>query len=265
MLDNPTAANDVLAAAVCLADLAGGAYINVVAALVPPVSTIMPTEEILTRDMETRLRTQQAARVASLKATFDAWTVTARRPDGTTEWFEREAVAGDLIAEWGKHADIIVLERPNCDDHGSTAHALSAALFETDCPVLVIPPGVATNFGRCIAIAWRDDPHATRAVLSALRYAGQAASVHLLAGVPQGSPMPTMPPILVEHGVAADLQVIPVGDEPLGSTLLAAAHAVGADMLVMGAYAHSPLREMIFGGVTRYVLEHADVPVLMRH
>jgi nucleotide-binding universal stress UspA family protein len=42
-------------------------------------------------------------------------------------------------------------------------------------------------------------------------------------------------------------------------------HALGADMLVMGAYAHSPLREMIFGGVTRYMLDHADLPVLMRH
>jgi nucleotide-binding universal stress UspA family protein len=59
--------------------------------------------------------------------------------------------------------------------------------------------------------------------------------------------------------------VLPIGSEPFGETLLRKVRELGADMLVMGAYAHSPLRELILGGVTRYVLEHADVPVLMRH
>jgi nucleotide-binding universal stress UspA family protein len=70
---------------------------------------------------------------------------------------------------------------------------------------------------------------------------------------------------LVEHGIEAELQIIPIGEEPFGGTLLARAHAVGADMLVTGAYAHSPLRELILGGVTRYLIAHADLPVLMRH
>jgi nucleotide-binding universal stress UspA family protein len=61
------------------------------------------------------------------------------------------------------------------------------------------------------------------------------------------------------------LEIIPIGNEPFGGTLLARAHEVGADMLVMGAYAHSPWRERILGGVTRYLIAHADLPVLMRH
>jgi len=265
MLDRPAAAHGVLAAAVCLADLVGGAHISVLVARVPPVSTIMATEEVLTRSTETRLRAQETARAATLRAIFDAWSATARRPDGATEWFESEAVAPGLIAEWGKRADIIVVERPGRPDHGTTWQVLPAALFETDRPVLVVPPGPATTFGRRIAIAWRDDPHATRAVLSALRYAGQAAEFHLLAGTRPGTPQPAIPEILVEHGVAADLQIIPIGAAPFGSTLLARAHDFGADMLVMGAYAHSPLRELILGGVTRHVIAHTDLPVLMRH
>jgi nucleotide-binding universal stress UspA family protein len=59
--------------------------------------------------------------------------------------------------------------------------------------------------------------------------------------------------------------VLPIGSEPFGQTLLTRAHQLGADMLVMGAFAHSPLRELILGGVTRYIIEHADLPVLMRH
>jgi len=71
--------------------------------------------------------------------------------------------------------------------------------------------------------------------------------------------------VLLEHGIAAQLHVLRIGAEPFGETLLQAAHRLGADLLVMGAYAHSPLRELILGGVTRYMLEHADLPVFMRH
>jgi nucleotide-binding universal stress UspA family protein len=265
MLDHPKAANGVLAAAACLAALAGGAHINVLAARVPPLSTIMPTEEVMTRGKEARLRAQERARAASLKAIYDAWNASARRPDGATEWFECEVVANALIAEWGRRADAIVVERPDRHARGMTSQALSAALFETDRPVLVVPSALTTTFGRRIAIAWRDDPHATRAVLSALRYASQATSVHLLAGMRPDSAKPAIPEILVEHGVSADLHIIPIGNEPVGGMLLARAHEVGADMLVMGAYAHSPLRERILGGVTRYLIAHADLPVLMRH
>ena len=265
MLDRPASADGVLAAAACLADLTDGAHINVLAARVPPLSTIMPTEEVLTHDAESGLRARETARVAALKAIFDAWNATAGKPEVATEWFECEAVARDLVAAWGSRADLIVMERPGHHDHGAMWQALPAALFETDRPVLIVPPGPAAPFGRHIAIAWRDDPHATRAVLSALRLARHAADIHLLAGVRPGSGQPSIPEILAEHGVAAELHIIPIGEAPFGSTLLAAARAVGADLLVMGAYTHSPLHELIFGGVTRYMIAHADLPVLMRH
>ena len=80
-----------------------------------------------------------------------------------------------------------------------------------------------------------------------------------------GAAPPSVPAVFQDHGIAARLHVLPIGKAPFGRTLLEKLHELGADMLVMGAYAHSPLREMIFGGVTRYMIEHADVPVLMRH
>ena len=87
----------------------------------------------------------------------------------------------------------------------------------------------------------------------------------MLAGQKEGKPPPRVPDILVEHSVSAELHVLPVGPHQFGETLLQAAHACGADMLVMGAYAHAPMRRLILGGVTKYMLEHADLPVLMRH
>jgi len=265
MLDHPAAASGLLAATRQLADLADGAHINVLVVRTPPGSTILPSEEVLTRGKEARLRAQEEARVAALKAIFDAWNATAEAPRSAANWLDIEAAAPGLIVEWGRRADLIVLERPAHRDYGATWQAVPAALFETDRPVVVIPPDPTTTFGENIAIAWRDDAYATRAVLSALRYATRATSVHLLAGVRPGSRKPRIPDILVEHGIAADLQTIPIGDEPFGIALLARAHAVSADMLVMGAWAFNSWRELIFGGVTRFMLAHADLPVLMRH
>ena len=78
-------------------------------------------------------------------------------------------------------------------------------------------------------------------------------------------PTPQMPAILAEHGIAAELHALPIGAGPFGAALLDKAHELGADMLVMGAYQHSPLRELLLGGVTRHMLAHADLPVLLRH
>jgi nucleotide-binding universal stress UspA family protein len=80
-----------------------------------------------------------------------------------------------------------------------------------------------------------------------------------------GARPPTLPQILIDHGIRAELHVLPIGPGAFGQVLLENAHQLGADMLVMGAYAHSPLREALLGGVTRYMLAHADLPVLMRH
>jgi nucleotide-binding universal stress UspA family protein len=116
-----------------------------------------------------------------------------------------------------------------------------------------------------VAIAWRDEKRATRAVIPALRCLGAAEQVHVLMGVRPNAAPPEVPRILREHGIVPGLHLLPVGPEPFGQVLLEKAHQLSADLLVMGAYAHSPLRELIMGGVTRYMLAHADLPVLMRH
>jgi hypothetical protein len=120
MLDHPAAADGLLAAARCLADLVGGAHIKVLVARVPPVSTILPSEEVLTHDKEARLRAREETRVASLKASFDAWNATAKGPHSTADWFDVEALAHDLMVERGRRADLIVVERPGRHDYGAT-------------------------------------------------------------------------------------------------------------------------------------------------
>ena len=210
-------------------------------------------------------RKRDRRRIARLRTTFDAWASGARQAGITVQWNEVEGAESVIVEERGRRADVVVIARPTEDDDTPTRHEFQAALFHTERPLLVVPNVKSARFGRCVAIAWRDDSRTAKAVIPALRVLGGAAQVHLLAGVRERAAAPAVPAVLHDHGISASLHVLPIGPGPFGKALLEKLHEVGADMLVMGAYAHSPLREMIFGGVTRYMLDHADVPVLMRH
>jgi nucleotide-binding universal stress UspA family protein len=266
VVEQPRVAARILAGAAWLADLLGGALINVLAIRLPPEATILPTEQMLTEQEERLIRERENARIAALAETFETWRGMPL-PDGTTvAWCEEEALADTVVGDWGRRSDYIVLRRPGHRDPASVHLAIHAALFDTDRPVLVVPPDdAAVPLGRHIAIAWRDDRHAVKAVLAALRCLARASHVAVLTGVREGAPQPGTPEILSEHGINAELHILPLGSGVFGELLLAQARALGADMLVMGAYAHSPLREMLLGGVTHHVLGHAELPVLMRH
>ncbi len=270
LVEHVGSAVQTLAAARTLAGLMGSARINVLAVRVPPETTIMPTEEVLTRQHASEIRAREQARVAGLQTAFEAWAPTARAPGIAIEWTDIEGEADALVGEWGRRSDFIVLGRPGPRDGAADRLELQAALFATDRPVLVVPPGrgsaaPALPFGERVAIAWRDDKRTIRAVLAALRLLSNAKAVHVLAGVREGAPDPELPAILAEHGITARLHVLPIGAGVFGEALLAEARFVGADLLVMGAYSHSPLRELLLGGVTRHVLANADLPVLMLH
>jgi nucleotide-binding universal stress UspA family protein len=265
LLERPDTAPGLLAASERLSEVMSGARIDVLVVRMPPEATILPSEEVLTTRQATRIREREQERAAALQAAFDRWAARTRSEGISTKWCEIEGLVDSAVREWGVRADIIVLRRPTDHDHLPAQQELHMALFETDRPVLVVPPGPAVPFGSRVAIAWRDDRPATRAVLSALRSRIPPERVFVLAGVREGAARPTMPEILLEHGIEAELHVLTIGSGVFGETLLAKAHTLGADLLVMGAYRHSPMRELVLGGVTRFMLGHADLPILMRH
>lgn len=255
----------LLNAAKRLGELIQGTLINVLAVREPIHVTALSAETLIDEaDAVVQAQEQEQQRVAGLKVAFDHWTAEAGDAAKIARWIEVEGSAPAIIGERGSRVDVVVAGRPAEDDR-LARQAFRAALFGTDRPVLVVPPGAATSFGHCVAIAWRDEKQAAKAVIPALRSLASAEQVHVLMGVREGAARPGMPRILLEHGIRADLHMLPIRSEPFGKTLLNKVHEVGADMLVMGAYAHSPLRELIFGGVTRYMLAHADLPIFMRH
>lgn len=267
VLEHPEMAAHMLSAARCLAVLTSAARVNVLAIRMPPIEAIMPTEEVLSRNEEIRIRAKERYRADALKAIFDAWAETTHRRGVATEWFDVEGRADKVVEEWGRRADFILLKRPWNRDPEPDRQAIHAALFDTGRPVLVVPPERRTTpFGRRVAIAWRKDEQTTKAVLAAERWLDRAEHIDVIAGSRGGTSPPHFPEILDEHGIKADLHVLPItGEKIFGEALLAKAHELASDMLVMGAFARHPVRSLILGGVTRYMLAHADLPVFMRH
>jgi nucleotide-binding universal stress UspA family protein len=187
-------------------------------------------------------------------------------PDMPGEHLPAGTDVAAAVEERGSRADFIVIARPTPADNHATRDAFHAALFRTDRPLLMVPPdGPADAFGVRVAVAWRDDPRTLKALVPALRLLSDTKEVLLLAGVRAGNASPAIPSVLVEHGLPTTLHVLAIDSGPFGDLLLGRARDLGADMLIMGAYAHSPIREMLLGGVTRHVLANAELPVLMRH
>lgn len=265
VLERPEAAAHLLHAAECLAVLTGGARINALAICTPPGYALLTAEGTVSGDLLEALVAEEKQRIAKLEAAFDTWVAGAEEAPFTARWSSVDGLADPVLGREGRGSDLIVVARPASGDDEPTRRAFHAALFRTERPVLVVPPDPVPVFGRRVAVAWRDDGRAPKAVLPALRFLGHAEQVHVLAGVRQGHGQPDLPAIFFDHGIRAELHVLPIAPGPFGRALLEKAHELGADMLVMGAYAHSPLREALLGGVTRYMLAHADLPVLMRH
>ncbi len=261
VLWRPETAAALLAAATRLATLSGGARVSVIAAAEPAATGVSAGPAFFG---DTGAAPAGTDRVAALREAFDRWRETAGTAGVPARWIAEEGNISAIVAERGARADIIVTAQP-ADGEREPRALFRAALLGTDRPVLMVPPGATATFGRRVAIAWRDDKRVAAAVLAALRWVPHAEKVEVLIGVRPGSPPPAVPRILVEHGLVAALHVLPIGAAPFGRALLATAHETGADLLVMGAYAHSPLRELILGGVTHYMAAHADLPVLMRH
>ena len=177
-----------------------------------------------------------------------------------------EASGETIISALGHAYDLVLVERLSSED-GPEASNLNAALFETGRPVLLIPPAAGGGIQR-IAIAWNGSKEASRAVALALPLLETVESAVVIAGVSDYLTVEEVNELvdsLAWHGVNVTARTFTIADGSVSDRLQAEARAAGADTILLGAYGHSRLREMIFGGVTAGILDRAGMPVLMAH
>ena len=180
------------------------------------------------------------------------------------------ALEGDhFVGSHGRVFDVIVLGKPGSEPNGPRMTTLEAALFESGRPVLIAPPSPQPQMGTNVLIAWNGSTEQARVTAFAMPILKRASRVVVLT-VEGGAavPGPTGEQLcryLQLNGVPAKPLTVGLDGRLTGEAILAHAKALGCDLLIKGAYTQSRLRQMIFGGTTRYILGNAELPVLMAH
>ncbi len=172
----------------------------------------------------------------------------------------------DIVAQQARLADLTVVPHPDAGEDVSSSDALHAVLFDSGRPVLVAPQVTPTSIGSRVCLAWNGTAESASSVLAAMPWMQHADGVRILSAEGyqrRGPGAPDLASYLSLHGVNADIVMFRSVGGSVGGGLLAAAKDFGCDLLSMGAYSHSRLRQLILGGVTRHVLENATLPVMM--
>jgi nucleotide-binding universal stress UspA family protein len=185
----------------------------------------------------------------------------------SASYLEETGSEEEIVARRGRLCDLLVVMRPEGETDLPAATTLNAALFETGRSVLMTDKPL-TAMPKRIAIAWNGSAEAARALAAALPFLTcEDVAVCLLVGEEEGRAAygRSAMEYLAWHGVDSEMRQFAAHGSHTGEKLLAELAAFKADLLVMGAYTHSRLRQLIMGGVTRHVVASCPVPVLFAH
>ncbi|MDH3465691.1 MAG: universal stress protein [Gammaproteobacteria bacterium] len=184
------------------------------------------------------------------------------------EWRTGDGIADEAFRRHSAYVDLLVV---GLDKEQPKSYLISdEVLIGTARPVLLLPKdGGDQPVGHRVVAAWRNSREAARAINDALPFLHSASAVDIVSCVPPSSDtLPTAENIavhLARHGISATTSSITCPNSHVGAAILAKVHDLRSDLLVMGAYGHSRLRETVWGGTTDYILSHLDCPIFMSH
>jgi nucleotide-binding universal stress UspA family protein len=179
--------------------------------------------------------------------------------------------AADQLGRLARRFDLVVAGQAEGDKAVTDEVVDEGVLFESGRPVIFVPfiQKAGLKLDR-VMLCWDGSRAATRAIADAMPFLQKAKQVEIVivaskAGKNDEVPGADLGQHLARHGLKVDVKRITSPDIDITSTILSYAADSSADMIVMGGYGHSRLREFILGGVTRGILETMTVPVLMSH
>jgi nucleotide-binding universal stress UspA family protein len=226
-------------------------------------------------EMMSATEKESSERAHAVRAMFDRFVVqqdviiSEARPGADCATASFAAVTGreeDLVAQQARLSDLTVVPHPDAGEDVSSSDALHAVLFDSGRPVLICPRAAPASIGTRVCLGWNGTAESASAVFAALPWLERAQAVRILSAEGyqrRGPAAPELAAYLALHGVHADIVMFQPLNGVVGAGLLAAARDFGCDLLAMGAYSHSRLRQLILGGVTRHVLEYSALPVMM--
>jgi nucleotide-binding universal stress UspA family protein len=218
----------------------------------------------------------QAQKRANAKAAFEdsrsgAAVAVAEKPavtaEATAQWISGEAHNGATVSLFGRLSDLIVVNHPGEKAGYADMQAFETAVFTARRAVLLVPGG-CKGLGQRAAIAWNGSIEACGAVEGALPLLAGLDGVDIIqvGDIPLGNATSqALADYLAWHGISTKIRVSADKGERTAKLIQNEAKAAGATFMVMGAYTHSPLRELVLGGVTQYMITHGTLPLVMAH
>lgn len=220
------------------------------------------------------LEAYEAGREAAEKTAHAAYEKATKSRSIASEWRVTDAFSDDALTVGARYADLLVVGQADPDDPaGSRGDLPEAMAFAAGRPVLVVPKiGTSSPVGRTVMLCWNASRESARAAADALPFLRAAEKAIVLVVDPEISadahgqePGADVALWLARQGVNVVVQRDTAPDARIGETILSRAADCGADLIVMGIYGHSRLREFVLGGASRTLLESMTVPVLMSH
>ena len=217
-------------------------------------------------DMQRDYLDEAEAAASSLRKTAEQRAGQAGIP---LEWRQEEGPADDIVPLQARYADLTITSQidPDSVDAPRKRGLPIQLVMESGRPMLVVPyAGNFDTMGKHILVAWNGGREATRAINDAMPFLRRAELVSVLSINPRQADHIAgfdISKLIARHGVKAEAVRTVSGDVSVGDLLLSEAADLNADMIVMGAYGHSRLREKAFGGVTQNILKEMTAPVLM--
>ena len=187
--------------------------------------------------------------------------------DGVScSWREGEGVESEIIGDYGRLFNVIVMGRNEMGTSVDWKATLEAALFESGRPVILAAAKPPTMIGQHIVIAWNGAIETARTIAVAMLILREAAQVTVLTvegGIVPGPSADDLVRHLERNGIDASTMTAAPGRRSIGEAMVEEAATAGADLLLKGAFTNSRLRQMIFGGATRDIINNSILPVLM--
>lgn len=182
---------------------------------------------------------------------------------------EHYPALSSLFAKRARLHDLTVFDAES-DTLSLNRGLLEEALFNGGSPMIVVPPGITRFSANHVLIAWDGSAKAARAVNDALPFLRAAQQIEILSilgekDLAKSVKGAELAPYLARHGINCTVKDTAATDGDIGETLRTQAGYFRADLIVMGAFVHSRLREMVLGGVTQSMLKSSKVPLFLSY
>ncbi len=182
------------------------------------------------------------------------------------KWLSDELQNQKYLGDLSRVYNVVIISRPYQELQSASLSSIQTILFDGGRPVMLIPMNKQIDIGKEVVISWNCTTESSRAVFASLPILKKADNVTILTVEKVISDGPTgeqVVELLSSHGIKSKAVTLSGDEKKIGEIILDYSQSVNADLIVKGAYTQSRLREIIFGGATRHLMLHSEIPIYL--